>query len=116
MGFVLVSCLYAELHVSPVAVHAPPFAMTGKGHQRFPAWTGASSWRSSAPDDYEDVTGMPQPAPDPAQALLDIYERALPAVYGYLLPRCGAATLAEDLTSVTFLAAVEAVRGDHRRR
>ncbi|MGH7750218.1 MAG: RNA polymerase sigma factor, partial [Candidatus Dormibacteria bacterium] len=30
----------------------------------------------------------------------------------YLLPRCGAVSLAEDLTSETFLAAVDAVRRD----
>jgi RNA polymerase sigma-70 factor, ECF subfamily len=39
-----------------------------------------------------------------------IYHRALPQVYGYLLPRCGGAALAEDLTAETFVAAVAAVR------
>jgi RNA polymerase sigma-70 factor, ECF subfamily len=39
-----------------------------------------------------------------------MYRLALPQVYGYLLPRCGAAALAEDLTSETFLAAVNASR------
>ena len=38
------------------------------------------------------------------------YDRALPDVYGYLLPRCHNATTAEDLTAETFLAAVVAVR------
>ena len=47
---------------------------------------------------------------DPAAALLALYDRALPQVYGYLLHRCGGAALAEDLTGETFLAAVEAVR------
>lgn len=42
------------------------------------------------------VTGAP---------LLDLYDRALPVVYGYLLSRCGQPALAEDLTSETFLAA-----------
>jgi len=42
-----------------------------------------------------------------------IYRRALPQVYGYLLPRCGAAVLAEDLTAETFMAAVAAVRDGH---
>jgi RNA polymerase sigma-70 factor (ECF subfamily) len=37
-----------------------------------------------------------------------IYPRALPQVYGYLLPRCGSAVVAEDLTAETFLAAVAA--------
>jgi RNA polymerase sigma-70 factor, ECF subfamily len=56
--------------------------------------------------------GMPGDAPlpghsDPVHA---VYRAALPRVYGYLLPRCGSAALAEDLTSETFLAAVNASR------
>ena len=39
-----------------------------------------------------------------------IYRRALPQVYGYLLPRCGSAAVAEDLTAETFMAAVNASR------
>jgi RNA polymerase sigma-70 factor (ECF subfamily) len=46
------------------------------------------------------------------EPLLAAYDDALPHVYGYLLSRCGQATLAEDLTAETFLAAVDAVRGD----
>ena len=42
--------------------------------------------------------------------VLAIYRVALPQVYGYLLPRCGSAALAEDLTSETFLSAVHASR------
>ena len=53
---------------------------------------------------------MAAPSHDPGAALLALYDRALPAVYGYLLPRCGAVSVAEDLTSETFLAAVDAVR------
>jgi RNA polymerase sigma-70 factor, ECF subfamily len=49
--------------------------------------------------------GQQPPAADPVVA---IYRVALPRVYGYLLPRCGSAALAEDLTSETFLAAVNA--------
>jgi RNA polymerase sigma-70 factor (ECF subfamily) len=48
--------------------------------------------------------------PDPAFALLDLYEAALPEVYRYLLARCGNRTLAEELTSETFLGAVSACR------
>ena len=44
---------------------------------------------------------------DPVVAIFGI---ALPRVYGYLLPRCGSAALAEDLTADTFLAAVAASR------
>jgi RNA polymerase sigma-70 factor (ECF subfamily) len=49
---------------------------------------------------------------DPGQgaALLALYDTAVAEVYGYLLPRCGSATLAEDLTAETFLAAVSAVK------
>ena len=48
---------------------------------------------------------------DPAGPFLDLYDRALPQVYGYLLSRCGEWSVAEDLTAETFLAAVDAVRG-----
>ena len=52
-----------------------------------------------------------RPAWDYAPArLLDLYDRALPQVYGYLLSRCGQRAVAEDLTAETFLAAVAAVR------
>jgi len=47
---------------------------------------------------------------DQAGALLALYDTALPEVYGYLVARCPTATLAEDLTAETFLAAVAAVR------
>jgi RNA polymerase sigma-70 factor, ECF subfamily len=40
--------------------------------------------------------------------LLELYDEALPQVYGYLLSRCGRRVLAEDLTAETFLAAVGA--------
>jgi RNA polymerase sigma-70 factor (ECF subfamily) len=47
--------------------------------------------------------------PDPeADAVLAVYQRALPQVYGYLLPRCGSVVVAEDLTAETFMAAVAA--------
>jgi RNA polymerase sigma-70 factor (ECF subfamily) len=51
-----------------------------------------------------------QPAADQGAALLAIYDRAVPEIYGYLLPRCGNVALAEDLTAETFLAAVAAVK------
>lgn len=43
-------------------------------------------------------------------ALLELYDTALPQVYGYLLARCGHPSLAEELTAEAFLAAVDAVR------
>ncbi len=49
--------------------------------------------------------------PDPSvEAVVAIYHRALPQVYGYLLPRCRSAALAEDLTAETFMAAVAATK------
>ena len=36
--------------------------------------------------------------------------RALPQVYGYLLPRCGSVVVAEDLTAEAFMAAVAAMQ------
>jgi RNA polymerase sigma-70 factor, ECF subfamily len=44
--------------------------------------------------------------------LAALYDRALPQVYGYLLPRCGNAVVAEDLTAETFMAAVAAAKED----
>jgi RNA polymerase sigma-70 factor (ECF subfamily) len=41
----------------------------------------------------------------PGFGLLEVYDRALPQVYGYLMSRCGERSVAEDLTSETFLAA-----------
>ena len=56
---------------------------------------------------------MNQPSgvrPDPGLRLLELYEQALPQVYGYLLARCGQRERAEDLTAEVFLAAVDACR------
>ena len=53
------------------------------------------------------MSAPPQPA---SGQLLELYDDALPLVYGYLLARCGQPNLAEDLTAETFLAAVDAVR------
>lgn len=48
-------------------------------------------------------------APDQRHELLALYDDALPDVYGYLAARTGSAAVAEDLTSETFMAAVDAV-------
>ena len=44
--------------------------------------------------------------------LLELYDQALPEVFGYLAHRCGDAGVAEDLTAEVFLAAVDAVQRD----
>jgi len=55
------------------------------------------------------MRAMGQPAADQGTALLAMYDRALPQVFGYLRPRVGSETTAEDLTAETFLAAVQAI-------
>lgn len=57
-----------------------------------------------------DRAGRPE---DASATLLALYDRAFPLVYGYMLTRCGQVALAEDLTTETFLAAIEAVRRDN---
>lgn len=52
----------------------------------------------------EDVGG------EQARALLGLYDRTLPQVYGYLLRRTSDADVAEDLAAETFLAAVSSIR------
>ena len=47
---------------------------------------------------------------DARRALLALYDEALPLVYGYFVRRCGDRGTAEDLTSETFLAAMDAAR------
>lgn len=42
--------------------------------------------------------------------LLALYDEALPTVYGYFVRRCSDRATAEDLTSETFLAAMDAAR------
>jgi RNA polymerase sigma-70 factor, ECF subfamily len=44
------------------------------------------------------------------EALLALYDDALPQVYGYLLARCRQRTVAEELTSEVFMAAVDSIR------
>ncbi|GEL17901.1 RNA polymerase sigma factor [Pseudonocardia asaccharolytica] len=56
------------------------------------------------------MNGGARVRPDPGLALLDVYDAALPEVYGYLLARCGRRALAEDLTAETFLAALQTCR------
>jgi RNA polymerase sigma-70 factor (ECF subfamily) len=49
-------------------------------------------------------------ASEQGQALLAMYDRAVPQVYGYLCARAGSPVVAEDLTADTFLAAVQAIQ------
>ena len=45
--------------------------------------------RSALPDRWRDVHASGKIRPDPGAALLELYDAALPQVYGYLLARCG---------------------------
>jgi RNA polymerase sigma-70 factor, ECF subfamily len=57
------------------------------------------------------VSGQPlQVDGDAAERFLALYDAALPYVYGYLLARCSRPVLAEELTSETMLAAVDALK------
>jgi RNA polymerase sigma-70 factor (ECF subfamily) len=71
------------------------------------AATGRHPSETAAPDD--DVGMSSVEMPDQGLALLAMYDRALPQVFGYLRARVGSETVAEDLTADTFLAAVQAI-------
>ena len=55
------------------------------------------------------MSAEPEPG-DAPRTLLALYDEALPTVYGYFVRRCGDRGAAEDLTSETFLAAMDAAR------
>jgi RNA polymerase sigma-70 factor (ECF subfamily) len=67
-------------------------------------------WKRTRPSDYVEVSEVQAGASD---ALLALYDQTLPQVYGYLLSRCQARPVAEDLTTETYLAAVDALRRPH---
>jgi len=56
------------------------------------------------------IETAPSSSGDQRLVLVELYDAALPEVYGYLAARCGSIAVAEDLTSETFLAAADAVR------
>ena len=56
------------------------------------------------------MRAMAQADDEQRAELLDLYDDALPDVYGYLQRRCRNRAIAEDLTTEVFLAAVESIR------
>jgi RNA polymerase sigma-70 factor, ECF subfamily len=69
--------------------------------------------RSPAGSFDRRVMSLQSPSPENSgrvPLLSAVYDEGLPAVYGYLVRRCGSVELAEDLTSTTFVAAATAVR------
>ena len=72
------------------------------GHRT--VWTG---FRSAVR--RRGVIGTAVGGPAQGRELLELHDVALADVYGYLLRRCGPVISAEDRTSETFFAAVDAV-------
>src|ERR1700712_3084794 len=66
--------------------------------------------RSSVPNGDDECVRAESHSQDAPRALLALYDEAPPAVYGYFIRRCGDRGAAEDLTSETFLAAMDAAR------
>lgn len=60
------------------------------------------------------MSAQPHRERDVASALLELYDEALPVVYGYFVRRCGDRGTAEDLTSETFLAGLQTARAAAR--
>jgi RNA polymerase sigma-70 factor (ECF subfamily) len=56
------------------------------------------------------VQRQPQATGTIPDDIVSLFDRALPEVYHYLLHRCRQRSIAEDLTSEAFLAAVDAIR------
>lgn len=76
------------------------------GRKRNPA----NPHRSSPADGDDKSVSAEGSRADAPRALLTLYDEALPVVYGYFIRRCGDRGTAEDLTSETFLAAMDAAR------
>lgn len=66
----------------------------------------------SSADDDEYVSSDHTVSRSGPDGLLAVYDDALPAVYGFVVRRCGDRAVAEDVTSETFLAAMDTVRRD----
>jgi RNA polymerase sigma-70 factor (ECF subfamily) len=77
----------------------------------FPENVGDEPSENAGAERWVDVEPRPGVRRDPGLTLLELYDEALPQVYGYLLSRCGQRALAEDLTEETFLAALTACHG-----
>src|SRR5258706_6939012 len=99
----------------PVGQRPPPrgrlrFSRSARviGHRRMIRILRPHPSERGTPND-DQVVSNAEPAPASGPLLLSMYERALPQIYGYLSSRTSSATVAEDLTSETFLAAADAV-------
>jgi RNA polymerase sigma-70 factor, ECF subfamily len=70
-------------------------------------------WKTCSRSDDSDVSDEATAGDDLPASFLAFYDLAIPQVFGYLSARCNQNSVAEDLTSETFLAAVDAVRRDN---
>lgn len=66
--------------------------------------------RSSGPGGDDRGVSVESGHRDAPRELMELYDEALPVVYGYFTRRCGDRATAEDLTSETFLAAMDGAR------
>src|SRR3954452_139608 len=107
---------------STLSMSAPPVARWWKNENIGPRSNGPSSPPSRpAPDPgwrevsgSSDGGGVSEAAERGAAGhLLELYDDALPEVYGYLLHRCGDVPTAQDLTSETFVAAARTIQSGH---
>ncbi|MCA9919439.1 MAG: RNA polymerase sigma factor [Anaerolineales bacterium] len=72
-----------------------------------PLWLTISALLTEAPVTIEDDRALVQAARNDLRAFNNLYERHVTRVYRYLLVRVGNVADAEDLTSQTFLVAME---------
>lgn len=75
--------------------------------QAAPLWLTISALLAEAPATIEDDRALVQAARADLRAFNALYERHVTRVYRYLLVRVGSVADAEDLTSQTFLVAME---------
>jgi len=75
--------------------------------QAAPLWLTISALLAEAPATIEDDRALVQAARADLRAFNGLYERHVTSVYRYLLVRVGNVADAEDLTSQTFLVAME---------
>lgn len=100
----------AGTSTSPERLHSPVGAFVVSGCEFSSSFVGWVSEYGGL-GRWVVVGGVSEAAArDRGDELLALYDSCAAEVYGYLLPRCPGAAVAEDLTAETFLAAVVAVK------
>ena len=93
----------------PLPRHAVPFVRSRQRNAQEVGGVHPSESRVSSDDAVMEEHEADWP--DRRTELLELYDVALPEVYGYLVRRCPTVALAEDLTGETFVAALDARAG-----